>query len=161
AAERRCLGSSHPRRRRPPRWPCYASARARRHAPRRARVRAAARAARRARAARQSRLRSPPHPEPRSDGIGLVNGSRALQGRKPRLRNVVAAFAVAPLGGGALVAPIALIGALFGQVTAKEVFMLPILFSILGYVAAVVFGIPGYLIFRRLGWINRAHWVLL
>src|SRR5262249_24089570 len=115
--------------------------------------------ARRARPPHQGRLRSPPHPEPRSGDGGLVNGSRALHDRKPR--NVAAAFAVAPLGGGALVAPIALVGALFGQVTPEEVFILPILFSIHGYIAAVVFGIPSYLVFRRLGWIKRIHWVLL
>jgi len=90
---------------------------------------------------------------------------RALKGRKPRLKNVVAAFAAAPLGGASVVAAIALMLAAFlggpGDIAVNAAVALFILTSILGYVVAGVLGIPGYLLFRRLGWIRRAHWVLL
>jgi len=30
-----------------------------------------------------------------------------------------------------------------------------------GYLAAVVLGVPGYALFRRIGWVHRRHWFLL
>ncbi len=36
-----------------------------------------------------------------------------------------------------------------------------LLIAIHGYAVALVLGIPSYLLFCRLGWIRRAHWVLL
>jgi len=32
---------------------------------------------------------------------------------------------------------------------------------VLGYVVAIILGIPSYLLFRRWGWIGRRHWFLL
>lgn len=32
---------------------------------------------------------------------------------------------------------------------------------VLGYAAAIIVGIPSYLLFRRWGWIGRRHWFLL
>ena len=90
---------------------------------------------------------------------------QALKGRKPRLKNVVAAFAAAPLGGAGVTAAIGwILGAfMYGPNVAATEGAIPlfILFSILGYAVAIVLGIPSYLLFRRLGWIRRAHWVLL
>jgi hypothetical protein len=82
------------------------------------------------------------------------------------LRNVVAAFAAAPLGGAGVTAAIGWLVGLFSlglnaALAAEAAAPLFIVFSILGYVVAIVLGIPGYLLFRRMAWIRRAHWVLL
>jgi hypothetical protein len=80
------------------------------------------------------------------------------------MRRVVAAFLAAPLGGAGAVAVVAFVLATasgsfdIAPFIATELFALA---SILGYAVAVVLGIPGYLLFRRFGWIRRAHWVVL
>ena len=88
----------------------------------------------------------------------------ALKRRRPRLKNVVAAFAAAPLGGAGAIAAFTFLAVLLGgpaDLAVGAAVGLFILTLILGYVVAVVLGIPGYLLFRRLGWISRAHWILL
>ena len=81
------------------------------------------------------------------------------------MRNVVAAFAAAPLGGAGATAAIGWLVGLFSfglnAVAAEAAALLFIVFSILGYAVAIVLGIPGYLLFRRMAWVRRAHWVLL
>jgi hypothetical protein len=80
------------------------------------------------------------------------------------MQNVVAAFAVAPLGGALLVALFVSLmtvtigaGRLLGSVVGTA-----FLFTAgVGYAAAIVLGIPGFLLFRHLRWTCRAHWVLL
>jgi hypothetical protein len=88
-----------------------------------------------------------------------------LQGRRPRLKNVVAAFAAAPLGGAGAMAAIGWLVSAFSYgpnaVATEAAVLLFIFFSILGYAVALVLGIPGYLLFRRMAWVRRAHWVLL
>jgi hypothetical protein len=83
----------------------------------------------------------------------------------PRPRNALAAFAVAPLGGAGVIAAIALVLGVFlvgwGKAAGGVFAMLFVLTSILGYAVAIVAGIPGYLLFRRLGWVRRAHWIAL
>jgi len=79
------------------------------------------------------------------------------------MQNVVAAFAVAPLGGALLVAGVALLIALAVGPSAMSS-VIGTAFALtagMGYVAAVVLGIPGFLLFRSLRWIGRSHWVLL
>src|SRR5262245_52461002 len=39
--------------------------------------------------------------------------------------------------------------------------MLFVLVSLVGYVLEIIGGIPGYILFRHLGWIRRAHWIAL
>ena len=39
--------------------------------------------------------------------------------------------------------------------------MLFVLTSIVGYAVGIVAGIPGYLLFCRLGWVSRVHWIAL
>jgi hypothetical protein len=88
-----------------------------------------------------------------------------LKKGKARPKNVLAAFAVAPLGGAALVAAITLIFGVFsgywdnagGAVAA----MLFVLASIMGYAVEIIAGIPGYLLFRHLAWVRRVHWITL
>jgi len=85
--------------------------------------------------------------------------------RRPRLRNVVAAFAAAPLGGAGVTAAIGWLVGLFSfglnAAAAEAAAPLFIVLSILGYAVAIILGIPGYLLFRRMAWVRRAHWVLL
>jgi hypothetical protein len=93
----------------------------------------------------------------------------AVRRNRLRLKKVVAAFAVAPLGGAGAVAAIGWFIGMFslglsadvGAVVAETAFVLFVIFSILGYAVAIILGIPGYLIFRRMAWVRRAHWVLL
>jgi hypothetical protein len=80
------------------------------------------------------------------------------------MKRVVAAFLAAPLGAAALVALITLVLTSLDGFYAEAVGFAGSFFAlaaILGYGVAVVLGIPGYLIFRRFGWIRRAHWFLL
>ncbi len=81
------------------------------------------------------------------------------------MRNVVAAFAAAPLGGAGVTAAIGWLIGLFSfgpnAAAAEAAALLFIFFSVLGYAVAIILGIPGYLLFRRMAWIRRAHWVLL
>ena len=93
-----------------------------------------------------------------------VNKSELKKGNGTS-KNVLAAFALGPLGGAGLMAVIAFLGVLLrdgdgigaGTVAAA----LFVLVSLLGYAVAIIAGIPGYLLFRRLGWIRRAHWIAL
>jgi hypothetical protein len=87
-----------------------------------------------------------------------------LKRRRPRLKNVVAAFVAAPLGGAGAVAVVALLAMLLNapaDVAGAAAVGMFVLTLILGYVVAAVLGIPGYLLFRRFGWVRRAHWILL
>lgn len=80
------------------------------------------------------------------------------------MQNVLPAFAVAPLGGALFAAVVvssvgAYLGAgvLSGEIVASSFLVT----AVVGYVAAVVLGIPGFLLFRRFRWIRASHWVLL
>jgi hypothetical protein len=88
-----------------------------------------------------------------------------LRKKNATLKNVITAFAVAPLGGAGVVAAIALVfGVLlagWGRSAGGVVAMVFVLTAILGYAVGIVAGIPGYLLFRRLGWVCRAHWIAL
>ncbi|HUL10428.1 MAG TPA: hypothetical protein VLV76_29135 [Candidatus Acidoferrum sp.] len=79
------------------------------------------------------------------------------------MENVVAAFAVAPLAGALLVAGVGFLMALAVGPSALTgvVGTAFALTAGIGYVAAVLLGIPGFLLFRRLRWVGSAHWVLL
>lgn len=80
-------------------------------------------------------------------------------------KNVLAAFAVGPLGGAGLVAAIAFLGVLLrdrdGIAAGTVAAVLFVLISLLGYAVGIIAGIPGYLLFRRLGWVRWAHWITL
>lgn len=80
-------------------------------------------------------------------------------------KNVLAAFAIGPLGGAGLVATIAFLGVLLretdGIAAGTVAAVLFVLISLLGYAVGTIVGIPGYLLFRRLGWVRRAHWIAL
>jgi hypothetical protein len=80
-----------------------------------------------------------------------------------RMKRVVAAFAAAPLGAAAAVAAIAFVATLEAPLdVAATIAATAFAFTaIIGYAVAVVLGIPGYLFFRHLGWVRRAHWILL
>lgn len=87
-----------------------------------------------------------------------------MQVTRPRLHRVVAAFAVAPLGGASFVAAVMLALALYlgrDAVPGQVVGLSFIVTAGVGYAVAVVLGIPGFLLFRRLRWIRGSHWVLL
>lgn len=80
------------------------------------------------------------------------------------MQNVLAAFAVAPLGGAMFAAVVVFsvgaylgAGVLSGEIVASSFLVT----AVVGYVAAVVLGIPGFLLFRRFRWIRASHWVLL
>jgi hypothetical protein len=78
---------------------------------------------------------------------------------------MVAAFAAAPLAGAGAVAAETFVSLaiLDGSLDFAPRLAVKTLFfeSIRAYSVAVILGVPGYLLFRRLGWIRRAHWVLL
>jgi hypothetical protein len=80
-------------------------------------------------------------------------------------KNVLAAFAVAPLGGAGLMAAIAFLAVFLrdgdGIGAGIVAAVLLVLISLLGYAIAIMVGIPGYLLFRRLGWVRRPHWIAL
>jgi hypothetical protein len=88
----------------------------------------------------------------------------AVKTGSSRLENVVAAFAVAPLGGALVVG---LIGYLFGAIMGGENIVGTIVAggflatAGVGYAVAIILGIPGFLLFWRLRWTRGAHWVLL
>jgi hypothetical protein len=80
------------------------------------------------------------------------------------MKQVFAAFAVAPLAGALLVTIIVfLFAALVGSasVMGSIVGIAFIVTAGHGYAAAIVLGIPGFLLFRCFGWIRQAHLVLL
>ncbi len=81
------------------------------------------------------------------------------------LKNVLAGLAIAPLGGAGVVAAATLVLGIFladwGKAAGGVAAMVFVLTSILGYAVSIVAGIPGYLLFRRLGWICRWHWIAL
>jgi hypothetical protein len=88
-----------------------------------------------------------------------------LKKKDAMLKNVIAAFAVAPLGGAGVVAAITLIFGVFfagwGEAAGGVAAMLFVLTSILGYAVGIVAGIPAYLFFRHFGWVCRVHWIAL
>jgi hypothetical protein len=79
------------------------------------------------------------------------------------MKRVVAAFAAAPLGGAGAAAAITLVLTLDATLdVAAAIAATAFAFTaIIGYAVAVLLRIPGYLFFRRLGWVRRAHWILL
>lgn len=73
------------------------------------------------------------------------------------------AFIAAPLGSAAAVA-ITFIATTLGESSELAATIAALAFAltaITGYAVAVVLGIPGCWLFRRLGWVRRAHWILL
>jgi hypothetical protein len=98
-----------------------------------------------------------------------------LNARTPRLKNVVAAFAAAPLGGAAMLTVIALAfsethtsidgtpvaAAVSAYVHVRMALVFFLMGAIVCYPVAIILGIPGYLLFRHRGWIRRRHWILL
>jgi len=90
--------------------------------------------------------------------------NKTLKRRRPRLKNVVAAFAAAPLGGAGAVSVVTLLAMVLSAppaVAGGAAVGMFVLTLVLGYAVAAILGIPGYLLFRRLGWIRSAHWILL
>jgi hypothetical protein len=86
-----------------------------------------------------------------------------LKKGKARPKNVLAAFALAPLGGAGLVAATALIFGVFsgywdnaGGTVAAMLFAFAL---IVGYAVEIVAGIPGYLLFRYFAWARPVHWI--
>jgi hypothetical protein len=104
-----------------------------------------------------------------------------LRERPPKLKNAVVAFAIAPLGGAALLTVITLISgrwriptppgasvADFAQLALMMATRWSSLYrggfltaSVFCYLVSIILGIPGYLLFRRWRWVRRVHWVLL
>jgi hypothetical protein len=84
-----------------------------------------------------------------------------------RSRPVIIAFAVSPLA--ASVASAAwvfvldeFLGGLHNEFSAGANMAIMFVVSLLvAYLAAAVIGAPGYLLFRRIGWVRRRHWFLL
>jgi hypothetical protein len=85
--------------------------------------------------------------------------------KEARLKNVLAGFAIAPLGGAGVVAAATLVFGIlltdWGNAAGGVAAMVFVLTSILGYAVGIVAGIPGYLLFCHLGWICRVHWIAL
>jgi hypothetical protein len=80
------------------------------------------------------------------------------------MQHVVAAFAVAPLGGALFAAVVAFsVGVYVGpDILSGEIIASSFIVTAgVGYAAAVFLGIPGFLLFRRFRWIRASHWVLL
>jgi hypothetical protein len=84
-----------------------------------------------------------------------------------RSRRVIIAFAVSPLAASMTSAVwVFALGQFFGGfhngfgvgVNAAIMFVMLLLAA---YLAAAVLGVPGYLLFRRIGWVRRRHWFLL
>jgi energy-converting hydrogenase Eha subunit A len=86
--------------------------------------------------------------------------------RPPRKsRRATAAFVFGPLAAaGATALLLGVLGALdantsrFVAKVAGGTFAFALMF---GYLAAAVLGVPGYWLFRRMGWSQRRHWLLL
>lgn len=78
---------------------------------------------------------------------------------------VVIAFAAGPAVASAMVAMFFLVLALLLDAHRDALaFLVMGLFGgmlVLGYVVAIILGIPSYLLFRRWGWVGRRHWFLL
>jgi hypothetical protein len=47
----------------------------------------------------------------------------------------------------------------WGKAAGGVAAMVFILASIVGYAVEIVAGVPAYLLFRRLGWVSRVHWI--
>jgi len=84
-----------------------------------------------------------------------------------RSRRVIIAFAVSPLAVSTTSAVwVFALGQFFGGLhngfgvgaNAAMMFVMSLLAT---YLAAAVLGVPGYLLFRRVGWVRRRHWFLL
>ena len=87
-----------------------------------------------------------------------------MKSRQPRLKHVLAAFAVAPLAGALLVTVVAFFFAAsvgVDEIMGTVVEMTFILTAAIGYAAAIVMGIPVFLLFRHLRWIRGPHWILM
>jgi hypothetical protein len=86
-----------------------------------------------------------------------------MKERVARPKNLLFAFAVAPLSGAFAVAAIVLIfGVLlarWGRGAGGVAATLFVLVSILGYAVEIVAGVPCYFLFRRLGWIMHNYWI--
>jgi hypothetical protein len=80
------------------------------------------------------------------------------------MKQVLIAFAAAPLASALLAAAGASFFAIAtggGEATGVVAGVTFFMTAAIGYVAAVLLGIPGYLLFRRFGWIRASHWVFL
>jgi hypothetical protein len=80
------------------------------------------------------------------------------------MQHVFAAFVMAPLGGALFAAVVVFsVGVYMGPdiLSGKIVASSFIVIAGVGYAAAVILGIPGFLLFRRFRWIRASHWVLL
>ena len=87
-----------------------------------------------------------------------------MQRRNAKSKNTIAAFVVAPIGGAAVAAAVALIVGVFlrGWAAAGAIAgMMFVVISIVGYLVEILVGVPGYLLFRHLGWVRRRHWIVL
>lgn len=93
-----------------------------------------------------------------------------MEENKPSIRKssrVVTAFAAGPVVASAVVTILFLflvLGLLLGAHRDVLIILVGGLFGVmlvLGYLVSIILGIPGYLLFRRLGWIGRRHWFLL
>ena len=78
-----------------------------------------------------------------------------MKGTTPRVERVLAAFLVSPMAG------VALITAFVWLTVRVPDLKLLIGVCLLYYPIALVPGIPGYFLLRRLGLLRRAHWTLL
>jgi hypothetical protein len=81
------------------------------------------------------------------------------------LTRVVPAFAAAPPGGAILpflaMLTLDIIGGGPSPHAVAYAGAVALVFAGFGYAAAIVLGIPGFLLFRRLGWVGRAQWIVL
>jgi hypothetical protein len=84
-----------------------------------------------------------------------------------RSRRVIIAFAVSPLAASTTTAVwVVAFGEFFGglhngfSVGANAAIMF-VTSLLAAYLATAVLGVPGYLLFRRVGWVRRRHWFLL
>jgi hypothetical protein len=82
-----------------------------------------------------------------------------------RSRPVIIAFAVTPLAASTVLAAwVFALGLLFKEPQDEMGALVAIFFAaslFLGYLATIVLGLPGYLLFRRIGWVARRHCFLL
>ena len=84
-----------------------------------------------------------------------------------RSRRVIIAFAVSPLAASTTSAVWAFaLGEFLGGFhngfgVGANAAMMFVLSLLAAYLAAAVLGVPGYLLFRRVGWVRRRHWFLL
>jgi hypothetical protein len=83
-----------------------------------------------------------------------------MKGLAIRVERALGAFAVAPIGSVAvMIAFVAFHRFSKGLSPPPPRMLLGI--AIIFYPIPLILGIPGYFLLRRLGWIRRAHWILL